>query len=528
MNLSLNYFLEANLALCIFLVVFTLILRNETSFSLKRAMLLTGIAASLLFPAVHISGAPLHFPTFSEVFSVKMLPEMVVVGSSEIETSWVPPISLLQFVYTIYLAGAGLMLIIFLYRMSRLLIFIFRSEKKRVGKLFVVESTNQSAPFSFFNFIFIGQANELTDREKELIMAHESVHAKYFHTIDILVVEMVRIIFWFNPAIKFYKDIFIQLHEFEADARSVKNEELGAYCNLLARVALLSADIRIANHFSNSLTLKRIQMMRTIKSNMRPWKVAAIALMVPAFFVLLSCQDQLVNEVTDIAKSSTVAMDVPEEVQKKYDEMKNAHPELKLLLMEIPDSEEGYSKLEKIQKDIEGKGKIHSVNLITPTVKDSEPLRHFMIIEYNESVSVIAERSQQDNVYTVVEESATPSGGIQDFYGFLAQNISYPKEARGNGVQGKVFVSFIVETDGSLSDLQISKGVSDALDAEAIRVVKLSPKWNPAKHKGAIVRQRMVLPINFMIDQPKDKKVGLFSTPINPLEFLHPDNQDKC
>lgn len=528
MILSLNYFLEANLALCLYLAVYICLFRNETSFRFKRIILLSGIAISLLFPVLHISGSPLQLPTFAQVIPARMLPEFVVVGNPENNASIIPSITLPQMISYVYWSGAAVALFVFLIRMYMLAVFILRSQKKRIGNLYVAESPYQSAPFSFFNFIFIGQVDHLTDREKQLIMSHESVHVRCLHTLDIILIEMLRVFFWFNPALKIYKNIFIQLHEFEADARSVRTEEMGDYCNLMARVALLSADIRIANHFSNSLTLKRIQMMRTIKSKVRPWKVATISMMIPAFFVLLSCQDQLGNEVSGLAQNSTMAIDVPDEVQLKYDELKNAHPELKLILMELSETQEDYSKLEKIQNDIEKKGKIMSVNLITPTVKDAEPLRHFMIIEYNDKVSAIAERTLQDNVYTVVEESATPAGGIPGFYGFLSQNISYPKEAREKGLQGKVFVSFIVETDGALSDLQVSKGVSTDLDAEAIRVLKLSPRWIPAKNKGAIVRQRMVLPINFMLDQQKEKKVGSFSTPINPLEFLHPDNQHKC
>jgi TonB family protein len=269
--------------------------------------------------------------------------------------------------------------------------------------------------------------------------------------------------------------------------------------------------------------------MRTSKLKIRTWKLAAMIMIIPAFFLLLSCQDQLMNDVTDLAKSSSVAIDMPEEVQKQFDQMKAAHPELQLVVMEIKDSE--LDKLEDVRKVVESKGTITSMNFITPTAKGSEPMRHFVIIEYNDQVASLAERSKENNVYTVVEESASPEGGIETFYGFLAKNISYPKDAREAGVQGKVFVSFIVEPDGSLSDLNVVKGVNELLDAEALRVVKLSPKWTPGKHEGVVVRQKMVLPINFAIEQKSEvKKVGLFSTPINPFEFLNPAKKkdDKC
>jgi TonB family protein len=528
MSLPLNYFFEANLALCLFLVVYLLLLRKETSFTLKRMILLSGLLASVIFPIVHVDGSALSIPSFREVIATTLLPELVVMGHGKLEANTTPG-SVWNTLNFIYIIGASAALVMFVLRIIKLLLTIRKSKTVAQGQLYVAESYQKNPPFSFFNYVFIGQAAELTQREKDQIIAHEAVHARQWHSLDILLLNIIGIFFWFNPVLKIYKNIFIQLHEFEADARSVKDEEMNDYCNLLARVALLSADIRIANHFSNSLTLKRIQMMRTSKLKIRTWKLAAMIMIIPAFFLLLSCQDQLMNDVTDLAKSSSVAIDMPEEVQKQFDQMKAAHPELQLVVMEIKDSE--LDKLEDVRKVVESKGTITSMNFITPTAKGSEPMRHFVIIEYNDQVASLAERSKENNVYTVVEESASPEGGIETFYGFLAKNISYPKDAREAGVQGKVFVSFIVEPDGSLSDLNVVKGVNELLDAEALRVVKLSPKWTPGKHEGVVVRQKMVLPINFAIEQKSEvKKVGLFSTPINPFEFLNPAKKkdDKC
>ena len=102
-----------------------------------------------------------------------------------------------------------------------------------------------------------------------------------------------------------YKKIFVHLHEYEADARSVKTHDVNDYCSLLAKVALLSADIRLANHFSNSLTLKRIQMIRKIRSKTKWWKVALLGATVPLFFFVVACQDQLAGDVTALAGDSS-------------------------------------------------------------------------------------------------------------------------------------------------------------------------------------------------------------------------------
>ena len=503
-----NYFLEVNMALCLFLAAYILVLKNETSFRFARIILLGGIAVSLIFPAFHIHATTFNIPSLSDIILTVMLPEIVVVGKGE-SAAGNNPLSFPSVLTYLYLTGAFVALIIFGFRISKLLRTIRKSRPVASGNLFISESNINNPPFSFFNFVFIGRANDLTEKEKKQIIAHEAVHARQLHSLDILLLNILGIIFWFNPVLRIYKNIFIQLHEYEADARSVKNEEMNDYCSLLARVALLSADIRIANHFSSSLTLKRIQMMRTIKSRIRPWKVAAMILLIPAFFILLSCQDQLMTEVTDIAKSSTVALDVPAAVQKEYETMKANHPEKEFLLVEVDANGQAKMKSLKEKMDQLPPESISSVNVIKHPATGGDPERGFIIVEYTDELKQVQESSKTEDVYTVVDVTAMPADGLDKYYATLAANLTYAKSAREKGLEGKVFVSFIIETDGTLSDIKVVKGVSDELDSEAVRVVSIAGKWTPGKNEGKVVRQRMVLPINFSLGTKTDaKKAG--------------------
>jgi protein TonB len=88
---------------------------------------------------------------------------------------------------------------------------------------------------------------------------------------------------------------------------------------------------------------------------------------------------------------------------------------------------------------------------------------------------------------------------MEDFYKYVSKNIEYPKQARRMGIEGKVFVQFVVDKDGSLSDVKVIKGIGAGCDEEAIRVLKESPKWTPGKQRGRPVRVRMSLPIFFKI-----------------------------
>jgi periplasmic protein TonB len=109
------------------------------------------------------------------------------------------------------------------------------------------------------------------------------------------------------------------------------------------------------------------------------------------------------------------------------------------------------------------------------------------------------EKEDPHQVFIVVEETAVPIGGMTAFYSFVKDNLKYPTPAKRMDIEGKVFVQFIVERDGSLTDVQAIKGIGGGCDEEAIRVVKACPNWKPAKQRGKPVRQRMILPITFKL-----------------------------
>lgn len=105
----------------------------------------------------------------------------------------------------------------------------------------------------------------------------------------------------------------------------------------------------------------------------------------------------------------------------------------------------------------------------------------------------------ESEVFDIVEEQAFPEGGWDKFYRYVGNNLKYPAEARRSNVQGKVFVQFVIEKDGSITQVETIKGIGSGCDEEAIRIIANSPRWKPAKQRGRPVRQRMVLPFVFQI-----------------------------
>jgi len=105
-------------------------------------------------------------------------------------------------------------------------------------------------------------------------------------------------------------------------------------------------------------------------------------------------------------------------------------------------------------------------------------------------------------IFSVTQITASFPGGIKEFTNYLAGNIVYPPGAKMANQQGKVFLTFIVEKDGSLSRIRVLRGVSPDIDAEAVRVIQASPKWLCAQQNGVPVRQQYTVPISFMLSKP--------------------------
>lgn len=113
----------------------------------------------------------------------------------------------------------------------------------------------------------------------------------------------------------------------------------------------------------------------------------------------------------------------------------------------------------------------------------------------NAQKTVVSQNNQK--VYEHPEVMPEYPGGMSSMVEFLSKNVKYPKDAAKQKVEGRVLVWFVVETDGSLTDVKVAKKVFPSLDAEAVRVVKTMPKWTPGKHNDQPVRVRFALPIVF-------------------------------
>ena len=132
------------------------------------------------------------------------------------------------------------------------------------------------------------------------------------------------------------------------------------------------------------------------------------------------------------------------------------------------------------------------------TIVSNEDQAEF--VEITDDVPIVVEEPEdEDQIFQVVEEEASFPGGMAELMKFLHKNIKYPSICQEQGIQGRVIVQFVVEKDGSITDVQVIKAINPYLDKEAVRVVSTMPKWSPGKQRGKPVRVRFTLPVTFRL-----------------------------
>ena len=146
------------------------------------------------------------------------------------------------------------------------------------------------------------------------------------------------------------------------------------------------------------------------------------------------------------------------------------------------------TQLEIVQDDVE----TEDLN-INAEVEQNEVIEEYVAPE------VVEEEVVEQEIFQIVEEMPSFPGGEAKLMEYVAKNIKYPQIARETGIQGRVFVGFVVEPDGSISNVKLLRGIGGGCDEEAMRVIKSLPKWKPGKQRGKAVRVSYQIPVFFKL-----------------------------
>ena len=464
MTPELAYFLKINVAIALFYAFYRLFFHKDTFFHWRRIALLCFFAISLLYPLLNIEGwIKAHEPmvAMADLYATIILPEQVVTIPQETEINWQELIKLLTGI--IYWSGVLLLTARFFLQLGSIMRLHFQCSKSQLKGVRVHLLKKEAGPFSFFHWIFIHPQSH-TDSEISEIITHEETHARQYHSIDVLISEIMCIFCWFNPFSWLMKREVRSNLEYMADHRVLETgHDSKSYQYHLLGLAHHKAAANLSNSF-NVLPLKnRIKMM-----NKRRTKEIGRTKYI--MFLPLAALLMIVSNIEVVARTTErFAKEVMEQVNTPQPEIANI-PEL---------------QSEEIQQTV-----------ALPAKK-----------EIAKSTPIAQSKSIPDSVvFEVVEVMPEFPGGQQALMQYLAKNIKYPVTAHENGKQGRVIVSFVVKKDGNISDIKVARSVDPYLDKEAERVITAMPNWKPGKQRGQAVNVRFTVPVTFRLSGPEPAK----------------------
>ena len=284
METLITYFLKVNGLLIGFYLMYFLFLKKETFFNWSRWYFLLGIVLSLVVPLLTYTKiiwvAPTPMPELPDFIPFQQVETPVIIKES---IDW----------NTIGFLFYGLVILILVGKMlvelSKLLVFLVKNKKTKVGSYFLIEQTS-GQPFSFFNYV-VFQKKNYTEAEIAAILQHEAVHVRQKHSIDVLFSQLFCCVFWVNPVCWWYKKAMQQNLEYIADAQTVAQTDSFLYQNLIVKATCSGSQLALTNPFYQSLIKKRIIMLHTNQSHKKnTWKYATILPVLVGFMLLFQIE----------------------------------------------------------------------------------------------------------------------------------------------------------------------------------------------------------------------------------------------
>ena len=547
----LTYDLKVAALLAVFYMFYRLLLSRETFHCVNRIVLLTTAVASFILPLCVIT---LHKTVVIELTETHVDFEgmTMMIEEAEQQPFWQTAAVIAFFIGMVATLGYTLSNVL------RVWLLISRSQQhpQPDGTVICVTSFDVS-PFSWMHYIVLSPSDcEAMDAS---ILAHERGHISRHHSVDLILVDTLTALQWFNPAMWMLRQDLRAIHEYEADAAVLSQGiNMRQYQYLLIQKAVSHCGYSVANGISHSTLKNRINMMLH-KNSSRASKLKLLAL-VPIVGIALAMQAETVNDYVYTEKTQTPPKKVIKKgkanaqvkMGNKTIEVKaeqNQKPETmespKIIISETPSDHAPLVILDGKIATMEqvkalDQNEIDHINVVKAEAKDvleayakhynadtSNGIIFIITKAYKEkpndqkSVVVVVkakkpqtleEAAAQGDIaigaidydkpekpFDVVEQMPEFPGGQEALMQFLRQEVKYPKEAFKDGVQGRVVVQFVVEKDGSISEVEVVKKVNEHLDAEAVRVVNAMPKWKPGKQKGENVRVKYTLPISFRL-----------------------------
>jgi TonB family protein len=483
----LNYLLEASVALVVLYAVYELLLKRSLHFRFNRAFILAALGLSVVLPWVELPVEQTLVPALPGF----ALSEATIPVASPGEVSFWSRLTVSLVLKWLYGLGAAVMFIRLLLQLLNLWRWKHKlpAEEKSGYQLIL---TNGALPtFSFFRWLFWDNSQPLTEAEETLILAHEQTHMRQWHSADVLVLEVGKILFWFHPAVYAFQKAQRAVHEYLADQVAIQHSSQEIYLKLLTHSFLKKLNLQLAQSFYQSPLKNRMKMLQ-LSQTAKPtvWKAVASLLVTSLVVLVFACSDK-VNSLNVMKTDASGRV-----VDLSGKPIAGALVIVKGTNTGTTTDFDGSYKLENISRG--SVLQIQSSSIGSPIQEVAATTKGDIVYSSEALTSLSTEP------FVAVEQMPEFPGGIEGLGKYLSENLKYPKASREKGIYGKVFATFVVLEDGAIVNAEITKGVNDEINAEALRVVQAMPKWTPGRQSGKVVPVRYTLPIAFKLDGSKD------------------------
>ena len=502
MNSFLDFIIESNLYLICFYLVYQIILVRDKHFRFNRLYLMSSLLLALLLPLLTFEISTSH-RSINSLEGYILLPSATVSAAQTESVGFI--IEWWHIIGLIYVSG----IVFYATRLLMQILKIFRhlplnySTNDRYQGYKLIPTQGELPTCSFFHFLFWDKSAELTKEESAQIFEHELAHIKQWHSLDILIIEMVRVVFWFNPAVHLIKTRITEVHEYLADHYATRSFNKEAYSKLLTLRVFKSLDFALSNNFHKSQVVKRIRMLKSHRSK-SIW--LNLSLLLPAITLLIAVLSCNVSEdMIPLESKSMTSEGIPSNWSKVTtadlgDEHLSKYLHLKIRLSLNAEAhvlkQTGFIDIEDFRTELIDSG------WTVDSYWHENDATYALVAGWKNTLDnpLNADSDIHDReIYTVVKNQPKPIGGMTEFYQYISRTMTYPLQARQQGIEGKVFVEFIVDREGSIRDVNVLKGIGAGCDKEAARVVEESPLWIPGIQDGRRVDVKMVLPITFKL-----------------------------
>ncbi len=482
------WLLESALYWAVFFGLYRWLLQRETFHFANRLYLLITLFAGLLLPLLPSDCMQFGAKSTDLAGYFVLLPTLTI---SEIKPANHFTFDWSQLLLGIYFLASLVVLLKLTATLWRLMQLQRQACVTSVGAFRVVENDEIEAPFSFWRTVFLPTANTWSVKERDVILTHEVAHVSQWHSLDLLFVEFLKVVFWWAPPLMWYKTALCDVHEFLADKAALQESDRKWYGSLLLRHAHMYKNHSLVHSFIRSQLQKRIIMMtRPSSSPLARWKYA-VAL--PSALCLMFVLPQ-------VSKAQEAPAAPPSPPEAVNDAPPPPPPAFGFNAPPPPPPPPPPAASRKAMKSNKS-----AKAPMAPPPPPPPPPPPAQAPKHNGGVqSATSLVDTLDPVLSVVEIQPEYSGGMDALFKFLGSNIKYPKAAQKAKAEGTVYISFVVEKDGSLSTFEVKRGIKakkgDLLEKEALRVVKSMPKWNPGKDaSNKTVRVSYILPIKFKL-----------------------------